>query len=789
MKTESLDVPRSRARRRTVIGVATKRVEDNRFLRGQGCFVDDVQLSHVLYARVLRSTHAHARIVGVDLSLARQVPGMVAIFTFADIAGVKPIPVRLNPYSTLDPFLQYPLASDRVRYVGEPVALIVAESRYQAEDAAEQIKIDYDPLPVVVDAEAEPVAALHDAAADNVASRFVMETGDVERAFATADHIVTAGFVTGRHGAVPLETRGLVASYDAGSERLRVWGPTKVTHFNRGVLANLLDMAESRIQLIEPDVGGGFGARGEFYPEDYLIPYAALRLGRPVKWFEDRLENLTACNHSRQQVYHMELALQRDGTMLGARLRLTNDHGAYIRTHGTVVPEMSAGMFPGPYLLRNYRCEIRCVLTNKTPTGTYRSPGHFEANTARERLLDVAAHELDLDAAELRMKNFIPPDAMPYEVGTHAQGHEIVYDSGDYPYALQEALRVCNYRTRKSRTRTNASSRLRGLGLTCFVETTGLGPFEGASVVIDTSGRAVVSTGAASVGQGLETTLAQIAADVLGLAPEQISVRHGDTDLLPYGIGSFASRGTVMAGSAVYEAAEKVREKLLKVAGQMLDVPVASLEQGTGLVRATGPDYRAVTFAQIAEYAGPLHSAPGEDPGVQATCYFKNDRTTYSHGVTVAEVEVDAQTGTVFPRHVWIVFDVGTVINPQTVIGQLQGGAVQGVGGALLEEFSYDGSGQPLNGSFMDYLQPAVANISALTLQRLDRSPSPSNPLGAKGAGECGIAGMGGAIANAVADALGDRGRYVDTLPLTPERVWGWLQAAVPLSSASACAF
>jgi carbon-monoxide dehydrogenase large subunit/6-hydroxypseudooxynicotine dehydrogenase subunit gamma len=597
----------------------------------------------------------------------------------------------------------------------------------------------------------------------------------VEAAFAKAEHIVEARFGTGRHSGVPLETRGLVAYYDTSQGRLRVWGPTKVTHFNRGVLARLLDMPEAQIQMIEPDVGGGFGVRGEFYPEDYLIPYAALQLGRPIKWIEDRLEHLMACNHSRQQLYHMQLALQGDGTIVGVRVKLTNDQGGYIRTHGIIVPELSAAMFPGPYRIPHYRCEVRCVLTNKTPTGTYRAPGRFECNSARERLLDLAAGELGLDPAELRLKNFIAPDEMPYSVGTHSLGEEIIYDSGDYPYALQEALHLAGYKARKAN-RQNTGSHRMGLGTACFIEKTGLGPFEGARVAIDPTGHVVVSTGAANVGQGLETTLAQIAAEVLDVAPELIKVRHGDTDLLPYGVGSFASRTTVMAGSAVHQAAHKVREKLLRLAAGMFEAPFDSLVLQNGQVHVLGVPDRALTLAQVAEQASPRNCPPDEEPGLDVTHYFRCNQMTYAHGVAVVEVEVDTGTGAVMPRQAWIVYDVGTAINPQMVTGQVAGGAAQGLGGALLEEFDYDSSGQLVTGSFMDYLMPTSAEIPSLTLLRLERSPSVLNPLGVKGAGECGIAGMGGALANAVADALGPQGRHVDTLPLTPERVWGWLR-------------
>ncbi len=766
------------------IGASIKRLEAPRLLRGQGRFVDDVQLAHMLHGALLRSPHAHAHIRGVDVQAAGAMPGVVAVFTAEDLPpDLPPIPVRLNPYGSLEPFLQHPLARDRVRYQGEPVALVVAESRYQAEDALEAIRVDYQPLPVNVDALAPPAHPLFPEAEDNVASRFRMETGDVDRAFAQAAHVVRARFAVGRHSGVPLETRGLVARYEPGSDQLWVWGPTKVTHFNRGVLARLLGLAEHRIHLVEPDVGGGFGVRGEFYPEDFLIPYAAMQLGRPVKWIEDRLENLVACNHSRQQFYRMALALDQEGTILGAEVELVNDQGGYIRTHGIIVPELAAALFPGPYRIPNYRCQVRCVLTNKTPTGTYRAPGRFEAHSARERLLDRAARQLGMDPGTLRLRNLIRPDEMPYRVGTHSLGEAIVYDSGDYPYALEEVLRVSGYRQRRreqERARAAGSGPLIGLGLSCFVEKTGLGPFEGARVEVDPSGHVVVSTGAASVGQGLETVLAQIAGEALCFPPEAIRVLHGDTDLLPYGVGSFASRATVMAGNAVSQAAAQVREKILQLAARLLDAPRERLVLAQGRVHPQGEPERALSFAQLAQAASPRHTLPGEEPGLAATVYFQNEQMTYAHGALVAEVAVDPETGVVTPRQVWIVYDVGRAVNPRLVTGQVEGAAVQGLGGALLEEFIYSQDGQLLSGSFMDYLLPTATDAPALHLVRLERSPSRLNPLGLKGAGEAGISGMGGALVNAVADALGPAGEQVDRLPMTPQDVWRWLQAARP---------
>lgn len=757
------------------IGVSIKRIEDNRFLRGSGRYIDDIQLPDMLHGAVLRSPYAHARVLHIDTRPALALSGVVSVFTCADLTSVNPIPIRLNPYGSLEPFLQYPLAGDRVRYVGDPVALIVAESRYQAEDALQLVVVEYEPLPVFIDAEADPIIPLHEGAPDNVASDFVMEKGDVTIAFAKAEHITKMRFVSGRHSGVPLETRGLLAYYDLDKGRLRVWGPTKVTHFNRRVLAHMLDMPESQIQMIEPDVGGGFGVRGEFYPEDHLIPYAALHLNRPVKWIEDRLENLIACNHSRQQVYEIELALSQDGKFLGLRAQLINDQGGYVRTHGVIVPELSAAILPGPYHIPNYRCEVRSVLTNKTPAGTYRAPGRFECNSVRERLVDLAASELGLDPVNLRLKNFIQPEEMPYNVGTHSLGEEIVYDSADHPLALREVLGLCDYQKRRAYG-TSTETKRTGFGVACFVEKTGLGPFEGARVLVDTTGHITISTGAANLGQGLETTLAQIAADVLSVAPETLTVLHGDTDLIPYGVGSFASRATVMAGSAVHGAAKQVREKILTLSAHFLKVPIDAISMSNGKIQVAGAQGSEVTLAQVAEQASPNNCPPDMEPGLDVTHYFHSSQMTYAHGATVVEVEVDTDTGAVTPKEVWIVYDVGTAINPKMVAGQVEGGAIQGLGGALLETFDYDDAGQLLSGSFMDYLLPTSTGVPQLSLKQLERSPSNLNPLGAKGAGECGIAGMGGAVANAVADALGKAGYQVNTLPITPERVWEWFK-------------
>ena len=805
------------------IGLPVRRLEDPRRLRGEGAYVDDVHVPGMLHAAVVRSPHAHARIRSIDMTSARSMPRVAAVLGARELAGeLRPIPIRLVPDSKLLRYLQHPLAIDRVRYVGEPLALVVADTRAEAEDAAALVAADFDPCPAVTDATAPPPAPLFEHTPDNLASLIDEGFGDIDEAFARAHRIVRLSFRTGRHTAVPMETRGLVAvpdrDADRGQGRLTVWGPTKVTHFNRGVLASMFGWPEHRIRFIEPDVGGGFGARGEFYPEDFLVPCAALKLGRPVKWIEDRAEHLSAINHSREQRYELALALDAEGRFLGLRAEVINDMGAYLRTHGTVVPGLSAGMLPGPYEMEAYRCRVRCVLTNKTPTGTYRAPGRFECNAARERLIDRAAREIGIGTVDLRMRNLIRPVQMPYARGTRILGEEVTYDSGDYPAALVEAAALSHFSPRNPdavrsagvasgvpgdgavsrqgsdsgceqgaidgsgsetdvgldqagggfglRADSGGSARRaaeryrRGMGLACFVEKTGTGPFEGARACLDRSGDLVVATGAADVGQGLETCLAQIAGDALGIDYAGVTVRHGDTDLIPYGVGSFASRGTVMAGNAVHAAVGELRaEVLVRAAGRLATRADDLTIDPVGVVR--GADGRSCTLAELAA-----------EPGLEAVHYFRCEQMAYSHGVTVAQVRVDTVTGLVVPERIWLLYDVGRVVNPAMVAGQIEGGIVQGLGGALLEELRYDDAGQLLSGSFMDYLLPGTTDVPSIIHRDLGRSPSPRNPLGVKGAGEIGIAGVGGAIANAVADALGDAADGADRLPLTPERVW-----------------
>jgi carbon-monoxide dehydrogenase large subunit len=766
-----------------IIGASVKRTEDPRLLTGRGRYVADVILSGMLQAALVRSPHAHARIRRVDAGRAQAVPGVALVATAADLGRVPPIPIRLGPRPSLEPFLQYPLATTRVRYVGEPVALVVASDRYVAEEAADLVAVEYEPLPAVSDAgnALAPAAVLHDGVAHNVAARLDTILGDPDRALAAAEIRIRRRLSVQRHTGIPLETRGLVAAFDPGTGQLTVWGPTKVPHFNRRVLSDLLGLPDHRIHFIEPDVGGGFGIRGEFYPEDFLVPWAAIRLRRPVKWIEDRREHLVAANHSREQVHDVEIGATRDGRVVALVDRITVDMGAYLRTHGVTVPELTAALLPGPYRIPHYRCEIACVLTNKTPTGTYRAPGRYEGTFVRERIMDALADAAGLDPAEIRRRNLITPAEIPYRPGTSALGQSTVYDTGVYASALDAALAALEYpRVRAEQAASRARGRHLGIGLACVLEKSGLGPWEMARVEIDGAGGVAVYSGLASLGQGVETVLAQICADVLNLAVDDVTVVHGDTALVPYGGGAFASRGAVVGGSAVLLAAQAVREKLLDCAARLLEAPRGDLVLERRRVAVAGVPARALTFKDLAAAAAPTRALPlGLEPGLSATRFFRVSEMTYPYGTHAAVVEVDPETGQVSVLKYAIAYDVGKAINPRLVEGQLVGGLAQGIGGALLEELVYDPGGQMLSGTLMDYLLPTSLDMpDAVAVRVLEEAPTPLNPLGVKGAGEGGITGAGAAIANAVADALRPWKVEVDALPLSPDRVHGLLARA-----------
>jgi aerobic carbon-monoxide dehydrogenase large subunit len=759
----------------SAIGVRAPRKEDPRLLRGLGRFGADFSARGQLWARVVRSPVAHGRLRVVDVSQARQAAGVAAAVTAADLPGHPRIPVRLAVQDIdLSRYLQPVLADGVVRYVGEPLAVLVADDPYLAEDAAELVDIDIEPCPAVLDARAaaQPGAPqLHPGG--NVAAEFSLGFGDVDAAFATAARVVRAEVEIGRHAAVPLEPRTLLADVDPVTGALAIFGMTKVPVFNRDLLAALLGMDETLIHVHAVDAGGGFGARGEFYPEDFLVPWLARTLRRPVKWVEDRAEHLVAVNHSRQQAHRLAAAFDAGGRITGLRADVMHDNGAYCRTHGIIVPELTLAMLPGPYRVPAYRGRVQVVLTSKTPCGTYRAPGRFEGSAAREQLLDVAAAELGIDRVELRRRNLLQPDELPCQRLMSTLGTDVVLDAGDYPALLAAAEAEAGRLGYPAEvTRGRQAGRWRGLGVAAFLEKSGLGPQETADVVISGTGAVHVYSGGTSLGQGIETVLAQIAADALGIDLATVSVVNGDTALQPFGGGSWASRSTVVAGSAVHAAAGAVRDRAIEVAARMLEAAPADLVCDGGAVSVRGDPGSAVTLGEIAAATGPASQwlRPGEPAGLSARRRFEVTHMTYPYGVHIAVVDVDPGTGRVQVLRYLVAYEVGRAVNPALVEGQLRGGAAQGIGGALLEEFCYDEAGQPQSATFMDYRIPTAAEVPPIDVLVTQDSPAPGNPLGVRGAGEGGVSAAGAAVASAVRDALGLAGS-VGQLPLTAARV------------------
>ncbi|HEY5354676.1 MAG TPA: xanthine dehydrogenase family protein molybdopterin-binding subunit [Streptosporangiaceae bacterium] len=757
------------------IGTSIPRKEDPRLLRGQGRFGSDFARPGQLWARVVRSPVAHGRLGPPGTARAAAADGVVTVITAASLPPGLAIPVRLQVAGAdLTGYLQPVLAAGTVRYVGEPVAVVVAEDPYAAEDAAELVELDIEDAPAVLDAAA---AAAPGARAlfpgGNVAADFALGYGDVAGAFAGADRVVEIEVEIGRHGAVPLEPRALLADPEPATGRLSIFGMTKVPVFNRDLLASLLGMDETLIHVHAVDAGGGFGARGEFYPEDFLIPWLARTLQRPVMWVEDRAEHLVAVNHSRQQVHRIAAAFDASGAILGLRDDVLHDNGAYCRTHGIIVPELTVAMLPGPYRIPAYQGRVRVVLTSKTPCGTYRAPGRFEGSTAREQLLDVAAHKLKISRNEIRSRNLLRADELPCQRSMSTLGTDVVLDAGDYPALLAKAQAEADrlgYADEVARGR--RAGRLRGLGVAAFLEKSGLGPQETADVVVSRTGAVHVFSGGTSLGQGIETVLAQIAADALGVDPDQVSVVNGDTDRQPFGGGSWASRSTVVAGSAVHAAAGAVRDRAAEIAARMLEAAPGDLISEQGRISVRGDPGATVTLAEVARATAPgcPHLRPGEPAGLSARRRFEVAHMTYPYGVHIAVVDVDPGTGGVQVLRYLVAYEVGRAVNPALVAGQLRGGAAQGIGGALLEEFCYDENGQPQSATFMDYRMPTAAEVPPIDVLITQDSPAPGNPLGVRGAGEGGVSAAGAVLASAVRDALGLAGS-VGRLPLTPARV------------------
>jgi carbon-monoxide dehydrogenase large subunit len=755
----------------TAIGARLLRKEDPRLLRGRGRFGDDISAPGQLWTRVVRSPSAHGQVRELDVSEAAKAPGITEVITVKDLpAGLK-IPVRLVVGSTdLSAYLQPVLAADVVRYVGEPLAVVVGDDPYACEDAAELVEIDITEMPAVIEARKT---------SQNPAADLTLGYGDTDAAFRDARHVVGIELAIGRHTGVPLEPRCLLAVPDPDTGALDIFGMTKVPVFNRDLLAGMLGLDEALIHVHAIDAGGGFGIRGEFYPEDFLIPWLAIRLGRPVKWTEDRAEHLMAANHSRQQHHRIEAAFDDDGRITGLRDDIVHDNGAYCRTHGVAVPELTVAMLPGPYRIPAYRGRVRVVLTNKTPCGTYRAPGRFEGTSAREHLLDVAATELGIDPIALRERNLLRHDEMPHNRHIKTLGTDLILDTGDYPALLAAAAKEADRLGYRPKANTGNGTKLRGFGLAMFVEKSGLGPQETADVTVSKAGAVHVFSGGTSVGQGIETVLAQIAADALGVDPRIVRVVAGDTVAQPFGGGSWASRSTVVGGSAVHQAATAVRERAMQLAARMLETREEDLDLADGSVSVRGDPSARLTLASIARAVEPAskYLQPGEPAGLSARRRFEVARMTYPYGVHVAVVEVDRGTGQVRVLRYLVAYEVGRAINPMLVEGQLIGGVAQGIGGALFEEFSYDDTGQPQAITFVEYRMPTAAEIPPVDVLLCQDAPSPGNPLGVMGAGEGGVSAAGAAVANAVRDALGLTGS-VGQLPLTPARVRALLEQA-----------
>ncbi len=758
------------------VGRSIQRHEDPPLVRGEGRFAADISFPHQLHMRVVRSQVAHGVIRAIDPSPALGIAGVVAVWTFADVADIPPIDFRLTKIAGLEPYRQTILASDRVRYVGDPIAVVFASDAYIAEDAAEAIEPEIDELPVCLDATAAPVA-FDDTHSSEPA---IIEKcyGDIDAAFLAAEYTVELELAIGRHSGVPLETRGAIARYDASRDILEMHGAAKVPHWNRDTIARMLGRAPSKVHLYEGHVGGGFGIRGELYPEDVLVCLAAIRFKRPVKWIEDRREHLLAANHSRQQTHRVRAAVRADGVILGIDDEFFHDQGGYLRTHGATVPDLAAAMLPGPYRIPAYRARGHIRLTNKTPGGTYRSPGRYESTFVRERVVDAVAAKLGLDRAEVRRRNFISAADMPFKRGLDTLGTEIVLDSGDYDRLLTRALDLVRWpQLQQDLAARRASGEQVGAGFAFFVEKSGLGPYDAVRLTIDTSGAADLVTGAASVGQGVETVMAQIAADGLGLTPDRIRVHHGRTDLIDHGMGAFASRVTVMTGAATQAACEKIKAKAFDIAAELLQAPIAELELIGGSVRrkaGSSPSITlpSITLAEIARALGPASPQRGHrEPGLTAEGWFHTSHMNYPYGVHLAVVKVDAETGGTTVERLAVAYDIGRAVNPMLVEGQIHGGLAQGLGGALLEEFCYDERGQPTSVTFADYLMPTMSSMPRdMVVLVTEDAPSPQNPLGVKGAGEGGSNAVGAAIASAIDDALARPGA-ITQLPVTPMRL------------------
>ena len=765
-------------------GQPIKRNEDPRLLTGRALFTDDVQLAGMLHVAFLRSDLAHARIRSIDSGGARGRPGVVAVYTAEDLGEYwqpGPLLVPPPPVEQLEfhPRTQVPLAKGKVRHTGEAVAMVVAESRYLAEDALDDIFVDYEPLDAVVDLEAALTSGaplVHDDLEHNINARGTQTKGDWAQAEEEADRVIRRRFHYDRGTAAALENRGIVASWDDKSQRLTVWDTTQAPIAIRNGLAAMLGLSEHQVRVIAPFIGGGFGPKiMMFYPEEVLLAWATLRLGRPVKWIEDREENFYATTQERGQVHDAAIALKGDGTILGIKDSFIHDAGAYA-PYGLTVPINSQCTLLGPYVVPSYHSEFSSVFTNKPIVTPYRGAGRQHGVFVMERLLDAAAKEMEIDPVEIRRRNLIPPDSFPYNNEIIFQDFApLVYDSGNYEPALDQALELIGYDEfiREQQPRREFAGERVGIAVVNYIEGTGIGPYEGARVTVETSGQVSVATGVGTQGQGHYTSFAQVVADQIGVAVSDVHVVTGDTDLFYWGAGTFASRGAVVAGNAMHAAAAKVRAKILKLAGEKLEAAEEDLELIEGRVRVKGVPQTSISIGELAVEANPMRGAvqPGTEPGLEATEYFGPERGATASGVHAMILKVDPETFLLEIEKYVVVHDCGTVINPLILDGQIQGGVAQGIGNAFYEQLHFDENGALRNASLMDYLLPTASDVPNIVSDHVE-TPSPLNPLGVKGAGEAGAIPVGALFAQALDNAYRDIGLEVREIPLSPNRLF-----------------
>jgi CO/xanthine dehydrogenase Mo-binding subunit len=776
-----------------MFGQRITRNEDSRLVSGRGRFTDDFE-HDAAQAAFVRSDRAHARIVDIDVTDALEVDGVFGIYTYEDLEGDfgKPLPLLIPNPGLFAPRTQYALARDEVCYAGEVIAMVVARDRYIAEDAAHAVRVEYESLPVVADLEtaAAGTSVAHSDMPDNVAGRVAEETGDVDAELAASAHMFEWRFEMERAAAMPMEGRAIVATYDAQGSSLLLYDATQAPTGVRGGLALLFGLDPDKVHVVAPDIGGGFGMKViQFYPEEIMVPWASRRLGRPVKWAEDRREDFIGSNHERGQIHHVRVGVDDDGRIRALETKFLHDAGAYC-SYGLIIPIITAAQLPGPYRLENYRYEYRALFTNKVPTSPYRGAGRPHGVYVMERVMDKVARELGLDPVEVRRKNFIQPDEFPYDLGiTFQDGGPTVYDSGEYERGLDVLLDAIDYAGfREQQVQAKAEGRKLGLGIGYYVEGTGIGPYEGAVIKVLADGSATVALGFSSQGQGHETVFAQIVSDELGIPVDKIKVTTGDTRRLGFGVGTFASRSAVVGGNAVLAAAREVRRKAADVVSRSLEVDPEDLVFDNSMVGVRGVPDMSVPLGHASIISNPLRYAFGEQsqeavllaqkaysksdrplpegtkPGLDSTEYFSPSSGVFAFGAHAAIVEVDPDTCNMRILRYVVMHDCGPMINPMIVEGQIHGGVAQGVGGAFYERIAYDSDGQIQNASFMDFLIPYATEVPAAEIHHTE-TPSPSNPLGIKGVGEAGVIPGNAVIANALSDALD---LPIDSMPVSP---------------------